>query len=158
MTIQLSRSPRRWLAAAALLAASQAALADGARWAAANLPAYQRECASCHVAYPPGLLPAASWERLMQSLPRHFGTDASLDEAQVREISGWLVRNAGSRASVQAAPEDRITRTPWFIREHRKVPQGAWARVSIKSAANCAACHPQADQGDFDEHAIRIPR
>jgi nitrate/TMAO reductase-like tetraheme cytochrome c subunit len=76
----------------------------------------------------------------------------------VREIGAWLMRNAGTRAPVLAAPEDRITRTPWFIREHRKVPQHAWARVSIKSAANCAACHPHADQGDFDEHAVRIPR
>jgi hypothetical protein len=27
------------------------------------------------------MLPAASWQRLMGNLPRHFGTDASLDAA-----------------------------------------------------------------------------
>ena len=24
--------------------------------------------------------------------------------------------------------------------------------------ANCTACHTQADQGNFDEHQVRIPR
>ena len=28
------------------------------------LPKYQQECAACHVAYPPGMLPADSWQRL----------------------------------------------------------------------------------------------
>jgi mono/diheme cytochrome c family protein len=28
----------------------------------------------------------------------------------------------------------------------------------VKSAANCIACHTQADQGNFDEHTVRIPR
>ena len=31
-------------------------------------------------------------------------------------------------------------------------------RASIKSAANCAACHTQADKGVFNDHDIRIPR
>ena len=26
------------------------------------LAAYQQECSACHMAYPPGLLPAASWQ------------------------------------------------------------------------------------------------
>lgn len=29
----------------------------------APLPQYQQECAVCHIAYPVGLLPAASWQR-----------------------------------------------------------------------------------------------
>ena len=64
-----------------------AAQADGNRFAAATPvpPTYQQtECASCHLAYPAGLLPAASWQRLMNNLPRHFGTDASLDPASVK--------------------------------------------------------------------------
>jgi hypothetical protein len=31
-------------------------------------------------------------------------------------------------------------------------------RASIKSAANCTACHGGADQGNFSEHAVRIPK
>jgi mono/diheme cytochrome c family protein len=126
------------------------------------LPAYQQECGSCHLAYPPGLLPAASWQRLLGGLERHFGSDASLDAATVRELSQWLGVHAGSYRKVQREgappPEDRITRANWFVREHREVPADAWKRPSIRSAAQCAACHTRAEQGDFDEHAVRIPR
>ncbi|MDL2338978.1 MAG: diheme cytochrome c [Pseudomonadota bacterium] len=131
---------------------------DGERRARVSvLPKYQQECAACHVAYPPGLLPAASWQRLMSHLPHHFGTDASLDPGTTQEISNWLVRNADARARA-APPEDRITRSAWFIRKHDEVPAATWKRASIKSAANCPACHTRADQGDFDEDNVRIPR
>jgi hypothetical protein len=42
---------------------------------------FRAECGSCHLAYPPGLLPAASWQRIMIRLEGHFGDDASLDPA-----------------------------------------------------------------------------
>lgn len=123
------------------------------------LPQYQQECGSCHVAYPPGMLPAASWQRLMNNLPQHFGTDASLDDATVKQLSEWLAAHAGTYKRVrEQPPEDRITRSAWFQRKHDEVPAAAWKRPAIKSAANCAACHTRADQGDYDEHNVRIPR
>jgi hypothetical protein len=123
------------------------------------LPQYKQECAACHVAFPPGLLPAASWQRLMNNLPRHFGTDASLDPATVKTVSSWLVANAGtSRRVREVPPEDRITRSAWFIRKHDEVSAATWRLPAVKSAANCAACHTGADQGDFNERNIRIPR
>lgn len=123
------------------------------------LPQYQQECSSCHIAYPPGMLPAASWQRLMDNLPRHYGTDASLDDASVKQLSTWLAANAGTYKRVrEQPPEDRITRSAWFERKHDEVPASTWKRPAIKSAANCAACHPKSDQGDFNEHDIRIPR
>ena len=39
---------------------------------------WQQECASCHMAFPPGLLPAASWKKMMSGLDQHFGADASI--------------------------------------------------------------------------------
>ncbi len=33
---------------------------------------YQQECAGCHMAYPPGMLPPASWQRIMGSLDKHY--------------------------------------------------------------------------------------
>lgn len=53
-------------------------------------PAYKQECAACHAAYPRSALPAASWQRIMSDLSHHFGTDASIDEAQVKSISARL--------------------------------------------------------------------
>lgn len=149
----------RFAALLATLIVARAALADGDTPRVPLLPAYKAECAACHVAYPPALLPAASWERLMNNLPRHFGTDASLDPATVRQLSTWLNANAATARRVrEAPPEDRITRSAWFVRQHDEVPAATWKLPAVKSAATCAACHTRADQGDFNEHDVRIPR
>jgi hypothetical protein len=119
---------------------------------------WQQECSSCHIAYAPGLLPAESWRRVMTGLDKHFGTDASLAPAESGEITDFLVRNGTNRWSGPASPL-RITETPGFLREHRgdEVPAGAFKRASVKSAANCQACHSGAAKGDFNEHGVRIP-
>jgi hypothetical protein len=52
----------------------------------------------------------------------------------------------------------RITETRWFVRKHDEVPRATWSRKSIGSAANCVACHRQAEQGNFEEDAVRIPK
>lgn len=125
-----------------------------------SLPQYQQECAACHMAYPPGMLPPASWTRLMGNLGKHYGTDASLDAASAKLITRWLTDNAGTgrRVSATPPPEDRITRSAWFIRQHDEVGASVWKRASIKSASNCMACHAGADKGDFDEDRVRIPK
>ena len=125
----------------------------------ANVPkAYVQECAACHLAYPPGLLPARSWERLVAGLDKHFGSDASLDAATTQQLSRWLQDHAATRGKLRAEPpEDRITRADWFVREHRRIDRAVWTHPSVKSAANCAACHPGAERGDFDEHDLRTP-
>lgn len=148
------------LTALAVMVGHTLALADGARLSNAPvLPTYREECAACHIAFPPGLLPAASWQRLMGDLPHHFGADASLDAESAKSVAAWLASNAAtSRRAREEPPGDRITRSNWFVREHDEVPASAWQRPAIKSPANCAACHVQADQGDFDEHRVRIPR
>lgn len=134
---------------------------DGARMPAQLPKAYTQECAGCHMAFPPGLLPAASWRRMMNGLDRHYGSDASLEPAVVKELSDWLQANAapGRRGRADSAPpEDRITRTRWFVREHREIAPSVFRRPSIKSAANCMACHADAERGDFDDDGVRIPR
>lgn len=124
-----------------------------------KLPAYQQECSGCHLAYPPALLPAQSWQRIMSNLDQHFGTDASLDPQTVNEISTWLVANAGGHKSARRpAPDDRITETRWFKHEHDEIAAEVWLRPKIKSPANCTACHTQAEQGRFDDDDVRIPR
>ena len=95
----------------------------------------------------------------MGSLDKHFGTDASLDPASAREISGWLNTNAGtSRRVSEVTPQDRITKSAWFVRQHDEVSSSVWKRKAVGTAANCAACHTQATQGDFNEDNVRIPK
>lgn len=122
------------------------------------LPQYQQECAACHMAYPPGMLPAASWQSILKGLPKHYGSDASLDAATVRQLSTWLTANAAPTGQMARPPEDRITRSNWFVHAHDEINSSVWKRPAIKSAANCMACHAGAEQGDFNEHRVRIPR
>ena len=127
---------------------------------AASLSKYQQECASCHMAYPPGLLPAASWQNLMANLNKHFGTDASLASNDANQIGNWLAANAGTYKRVSGMPaENRISKSDWFLRKHRagEVPANVWSRASVRSASNCNACHSGAEQGNFNEHQVKIP-
>lgn len=125
----------------------------------ADAPAsYEAECASCHMAYPPALLSEQSWKNVMSGLSKHFGTDASVDAKTQTEITSWLIKNAATRQKYsETAPENRITKTSWFIRKHDEVRADVWKRASIKSPANCGACHIDADKGIFSENNIKIP-
>ena len=119
---------------------------------------FDAECASCHMAYPPGLLGQKNWQSIMSGLDKHFGTDASLDAKTQAEISQWLIKNAATREKYAAfAPENRITKTAWFIRKHEEVRVDVWKRAGVKSPANCSACHADAVKGDFEEDRVRIP-
>ena len=154
------RTVRRSTALLALACALPAAWADSREMpASAMLPAYKQECAACHMAYPPGMLPASSWSRMMSGLNQHYGTDASLDAAMVRQIGTWLEAHAGTYKRVrEAPPQDRITQSAWFERKHREVEPAVWKRAAVGSPANCMACHTRADHGDFDDDRVRIPK
>ena len=120
---------------------------------------FQQECSGCHMAFPAGLLPAASWRKMMTGLDKHFGVDASLTPAEVTEITDFLVKNASNRWTATTSPL-RITESAWFKSKHneREVSPAVWKRASIKSPSNCVACHAGAEKGNFDEHSIKIPK
>lgn len=119
---------------------------------------YEAECASCHMAYPPGLLSAKSWQNVMAGLNKHFGTDASIDEKDKTEITSWLKSNAATKQKYsELAPDNRITKTTWFIRKHDEVRADVWKRAGVKSPANCGACHTGAAEGVFSEKNVSIP-
>lgn len=146
-------------AAAIALLASKAVLAGSRPQLPVDTPkAYIEECAACHIAYPPGMLPARSWQRIVDGLDRHFGSDASLDAATQQQLASWLQRHAGTYKRVREdPPDDRITRSAWFERKHRKVDPAVWSHASVKSPANCGACHVGAERGVFDDDELRFP-
>jgi mono/diheme cytochrome c family protein len=154
----MKRRPAAVLTLALLSLAAASARADGPRMPLHVPPAYTQECGACHTAYPPGLLPARSWQRLMGGLERHFGSDATLDPATVSELSAWLQQHAGrARRVADSPPQDRITRSEWFERKHRAIEPAVWALPSVRSAAQCAACHRGAGQGRFDDDGLITP-
>ena len=131
-------------------------------------PKWKTECSTCHIAYPPGFLPERSWRKIMSDLKSHFGESAELDTPARDEITKFLLDNAADHGSSKSSkiaksiPANqtplRLTETQYFKRRHDEVSASVWKRKSINSAANCAACHPGADKGNFSEHAVRIPK
>jgi nitrate/TMAO reductase-like tetraheme cytochrome c subunit len=119
---------------------------------------YEAECASCHMAFPPGLLGQKNWQNIMAGLAKHFGTDASLDAKTQTEITNWLVKNAASKYKYSAfSPDNRITKSAWFVKEHGELRADVWKRAGVKSAANCMACHKDAASGGFSEKNVQVP-
>ena len=118
---------------------------------------WQQECGSCHMAFPPGLLPAASWRKTMAGLDKHFGADASLSPQDSTVITDFLVKNASNRWTASSVPL-RITEAVWFKTKHndKEIAPSVWKRAAVKSPSNCMACHAAADKGDFDEKSIKI--
>lgn len=119
---------------------------------------WQTECGSCHLAYPPRLLPARSWSAIVDGLDKHFGSDVSLDASTAAAIRAFLMTNAGRDASPPASPVLRITQTRWFAHEHGELNANVWLSEKVGSAANCDACHRDAGSGSFSERDVRIPR
>ncbi|MEO1766156.1 cytochrome C [Thiobacter aerophilum] len=145
-----------------LISLSAVALADTRNLSADGPPIFQAECGSCHIAFPPQLMAAEDWKRVMAKLDKHYGEDASVDERSRHELEQFLVRNAGSAstlgvATTQANALPRLTRTAWFLRKHRQVSPADWRHPKVRTPANCAACHRRAAEGRFHEREITMP-
>jgi hypothetical protein len=133
--------------------------ADGNRLPGTIPPIAKQECASCHTLYPPAFLPVESWKRIMANLEKHYGTDASTDAKSNLVITQWLTQYGGTYKRISGTPPgDRITASPWFIKKHNGVSAGTWKNPKIKSASNCVACHTGANEGNYDDESIVLPK
>lgn len=155
-----------------LLGASATAQADGngKNWGGGTAmlsPQYENGCSSCHMAYPPMLLPAASWRKIVPNSGEHFGEKLSFDPAELRTIQAYLEANAADRSSTKrgrkimeslhgASPE-RISEVPYIIRKHSKIAPDIFASPAVGGLSNCISCHPGAVLGDFSDDAVSIP-
>ena len=121
--------------------------ADAGKLSAPNNAMWKKECGSCHDAYPPRLLSADNWQRLMGSLDKHFGVNATLNASDNKKILSFLEHNAGSGEKYSAATL-RISDTPWFKHEHRLISPKEWVHPEVRSRSNCSACHGKVVLGD----------
>lgn len=137
--------------------------------AAVSSPVYKEECSSCHMAYPPGLLPARSWNKIMATLDSHFGDNAELAPESFKQVSEFLLANSAdnsdyrrSRKIMNSLSENdvplRISKTPYIVNKHDELPDKLVKfNDKVKSLSNCNACHGKAEQGLFDEQGVNIP-
>lgn len=150
---------RRLLIAAPVLLACFPALADGDWVPPVTDPVVREECGSCHMAFQPAFLPAASWRVMMGNLKDHFGDDATVSADKAARIAAYLEANAGDASGAgrkflrRLGPSDapqRITEMRWFTHEH-DFPDRVWKRPDVVTKSNCAACHRGADKGYYEE-------
>ncbi len=127
-------------------------------------PLYIEECGSCHMAYPPQLLPGESWKKVMLGLEDHFGENAELDQETSQEIENYLIQSSRSSSykklfrNLDGRSPLRITELPYFVHEHDEIPSRMiQGNDKISSLSQCNACHQEAERGQFDEDNVDIP-
>ena len=161
------------------LAALALAAAMAGGWATLGTPAfaavlvptdgpYVKECGTCHNAFSPELLPAASWRAVMQRLDEHFGEPARVDAATQRTITDYLVAHAADRATnlqsraimASLSPNEaplRITQVPWIVELHSTVLDPLWnGTPRPKTLTECGVCHDDIKSGDFKSRIFHV--
>jgi hypothetical protein len=130
---------------------------------------YEQECSSCHFAYPPGLLPAQSWQAIMTGLGDHFGENAELAEPDRSAIQTYLLANSADTSELRrsrkimrsvsaSAVPLRITELRYFKHEHDEIPARlVTGNPDVGSFSQCDRCHQDAKYGFFSENKITIP-
>jgi hypothetical protein len=129
---------------------------------------YRDACGSCHLAYSPALLPAASWRLVLRRLPEHYTRSLSLADGTRQALEAYLAAHAADRSTQDLAREvldslgrawpKRITEVAHIRRVHQTLAPETWARPGIGGRGDCAACHPGAQYGLFDRESAAIPR
>lgn len=133
---------------------------------AAGFKVWRSECAeSCHNAFHPSLLPAASW-RAMVASDGHFGDSLSLDPKTRQEVADFLAAYSAEQSASEVSKKimlssgqapARITVVRYWKDKHSEISESVFSRKSIVSRSNCAACHPGAESGSFEDKDIKIP-
>lgn len=177
------RSPnwRTALAACALLLVQQAAHAVDDRFDRTRYDGlggfgpvandvYRQECGTCHFAYLPGLLPARSWQLVLERSNEHFGESLGLAPERLAELQAYLLANAadkvpdkGPEVLLERLDHDvtpvRITALPRVYRDHvivREVIKISTA-VKARTITNCDTCHRKAAEGSFANRDLIVP-
>ncbi len=153
------------LAIAAVLGAVSTSANGGDLTPPVEMPVYYRnECGTCHVPYPPNLLPSGGfisgggWRSVLRNLRNHYGDDATLDEPTRDKIERYLVDNAAhsERRFRTLSDPPRLTTTLWFHRNHGRV-KSHFKAPDVGSASNCQSCHPHADQWNYARADVTLP-
>ncbi|MDH5178144.1 MAG: diheme cytochrome c [Gammaproteobacteria bacterium] len=131
---------------------------------------YNEECGSCHMPYQPGLLPEASWQKLLtaKALENHFGENAELENKTRQHVLDIAVKNSADKSyrkrskKIMRSLDDnaaplRITEVPYIMNKHEDVIADYIKTKKVKSLSFCSECHMRAKQGIYDDDTVRIP-
>ncbi|OCR01753.1 diheme cytochrome C [Oscillatoriales cyanobacterium USR001] len=104
---------------------------------------YLENCATCHIALPPQVLPTETWRQLLQD-PEHYGQQIRLLVDPSRLLV-WNYLQTYSR--LQPKNEEvpyRVIKSRYFKALHPRVKIPETLNVS-----SCVTCHPGASQYNF---------
>ncbi|MDT8448274.1 MAG: cytochrome C [bacterium] len=128
---------------------------------------YLDECGTCHLAYQPELLPKASWDKIMTTLGDHFGEELMLEKAAVARLNNYIMKNAADEskaarsikvmASLGGAAPMSIMEVPYIKDFHQNITEETIKNKSVRSLANCEACHISAHGGMYIREHIHVP-
>ncbi len=127
---------------------------------------FAEQCGSCHLAFPPSLAPAATWNAILDRMNAHFGRDTGLPPPMIAQLRVYLDANAAEHWDTLPSwrlrtPDPggslRITATPGWRRIHRGIPASVFAAPPIFNRSACEACHADAATGLFAPQDIAVP-
>lgn len=129
---------------------------------------YEKECGSCHFAYPAGLLPSSSWNKMMSNLDKHFGDDATVDEETFQTLVSYLNENSAEKSmqykrsrkiveNLNGNIPDSISKMPYMKKKHEDIKEHLITQKEVKGMFNCTACHQNAKKGIFSDDDVNIP-
>ena len=101
----------------------------------------------------------------MGDLENHFGDDASLNEEDEKNILDFLVQYSAEKSTKEASfkilksQENKdiiaISQTTFWKNEHKEIPKEVFLHKSVKSKANCKACHSDVEKGLIEDDKIK---
>lgn len=106
---------------------------------------YLRECASCHIAPSPAVLPTQSWARILVQAD-HYGNRITPLQPPVLDLVWEYVRYTSRPVSGNAPIPDRLRTSQFFRALHPRVEF-----QDRPNLATCVSCHPGAGAYNFRE-------
>ena len=104
---------------------------------------YLENCASCHIALPPAVLPTQSWQRILQD-SQHYGVQIKPLVDPPRLLVWNYIRNSSRPLNKEEETPYRVNESRYFKAMHPKVKLPSPAGVS-----SCVSCHPSASEYNF---------
>lgn len=104
---------------------------------------YLENCASCHIAVPPAVLPTQTWQQVLQD-PQHYGAQLQL-LVDPERLLVWNYIVASSR------PQNKDEQTPYRV-DNSRFFKALHPKVKVPrpvQISGCVACHPGASNYNF---------
>lgn len=104
---------------------------------------YQENCATCHIALPPQVLPTETWRQLLQD-PQHYGQKIRLLVDPPRLLVWNYLRTFSRLQPKNEEVPYRVANSRYFKALHPRVKL-----PEVINFSSCATCHPGASQYNF---------